>query len=164
MLQDAISQSRSVDIPRKVFRGKEINLHTHDKVIDAILSADQAVAHLEYEVKSRSQSASEMESLYDGVLGALWDASQIAEAELKPNGASKSQDLSLASGYVSYTRLRFTISRTLFLIEQAMRDVRHANLQGIQSKNTVETIIKLYGTVLLVFITCFDFIIRVWMR
>jgi hypothetical protein len=99
---------------------------------DSILVAEQLINHLEIaEEKDKIE-------LYDGVLGALWDASNIAQSDLTVGD----EWLGLAKGYVTYSRLDHTISRTLKLIE--FEKTRVGSGAGKS-----ENVVKLYDTVLL---------------
>lgn len=88
--------------------------------------------------------------LYDGILGTLWDASLLAQADVKKQ--PEDGETGLVHGYVTYTRLDQTISRTLVLIDQTLKLV-YLFLHTRPTLSTApkpEGVIKLYDTILLV--------------
>jgi hypothetical protein len=103
-------------------------------LFDSVVAAEQLIHQLE------NADEKEKAKLYDGVLGALWDATLIAQSDISVGD----EGLALAKGYVNYTRLDKTIERTLILIEEAKGKVSSAG-------GKPEHVVKLYDTILLVF-------------
>ncbi|KAJ3079824.1 signal recognition particle subunit srp68 [Quaeritorhiza haematococci] len=114
--------------------------------------------------KAKKTKKDELLEAYDTVLGALWDASRIAEADVKEDAiatakvkSSKSEAntaaLQLAHGYVVFTRLSRTVERNLLLVDILKRGIGKVGAGSVATGDgkkapRMEDVVRLYDTVL----------------
>lgn len=102
------------------------------------MSAEQRVRQLE------QQTLDEKLANFDGILGALWDATVAAEADWKHDSGGKNPELALVYGYSGFKKLQLTIDRTLLQISQLELKLNNQS----QNQTRPEHVIKLYDTIL----------------
>ncbi|TPX36168.1 hypothetical protein SmJEL517_g01439 [Synchytrium microbalum] len=135
-IEDTLAQTRhkkAVEVSSITWRGKTVP-SKNEKLIEAILAAQESLQQLDKAIKDAALPLDSAEALderlreFDAVIGALWDASRIAEQDVKDDAVavakvktSKSDantfNLHYISSYVAYLRLSKTVERNLLLIE-----------------------------------------------
>ncbi|KAJ1535483.1 signal recognition particle subunit srp68 [Nowakowskiella sp. JEL0078] len=154
----------------------------NNKLVESIMATEQIVEVLEATVKTNavenlfkiSESGSidfsvvsDQLQLFDKVLGAYWEATKIAEADLKENTiatakvkSSKSDEttahLNFVFAYITFNRLQKTMQRNLLLIEATKAKLTAGSTGSVSAKEggiftkkpKGEDIIRLYDGIL----------------
>ncbi|KAJ3285673.1 signal recognition particle subunit srp68 [Borealophlyctis nickersoniae] len=137
------------------------------KLGESIMNVQDAVAELEKASTPLAAKAGHIDTaaiearlgLFDKVLGACWEATKIAEADVKEDEAatakvksSKSDantaNLQFAFGYVSCLRLSKTIERNLFLIAVTKQKLSNQESRSERKGAKLEDIVKLYDAII----------------
>ncbi|KAJ3038273.1 signal recognition particle subunit srp68 [Rhizophlyctis rosea] len=124
------------------------------KLMETIAAAKHAADKLD---TTSTADVAERLALFDKAIGAFWDATRLAEKDVREDAvatakvkSSKSDEntnnLQLAFAYVSYLRVSRTIQRNLLLIEETERKL--AQMEGGKKAAKPEDIVKLHDSII----------------
>ncbi|KAJ3039349.1 signal recognition particle subunit srp68, partial [Rhizophlyctis rosea] len=155
-LESLLAQSRNEEGAAMsiTWRGKMVPTK-NAKLMEAILVAKHAADQLD---TAGHVTADARLELFDKVIGAWWEATRLAETDVKEDAvatakvkSSKSDgytaNLQFTFGYVSYLRVSRTIQRNLLLIEETLRKLAQPDVKEKKAPKP-EDAVRLHDTII----------------
>ncbi|KAI8844172.1 hypothetical protein BC829DRAFT_400506 [Chytridium lagenaria] len=120
-------QERAKEVHEIAWRGKSVPTR-NAKLMEAVVGAQEVVAELERDGSMNGKALARRLDALEKVIGAYWDATKVAESDIKEDAittakikSSKSEEntanLQFAFSYISYLRLRHTIDRIILIMD-----------------------------------------------